>query len=93
MSDATLIHAEVDGFNSNSDQPTIGMGESEKEMQVKMGINVNSVDQKMYAHPNGDTLMIARMDMSNDDIDVKMLTVQLMNPKKLSELGAKAQKP
>ncbi|WP_372724238.1 hypothetical protein [Novipirellula sp.] len=69
------------------------MGDAEKEMQAKMGINMSSVDQKMYTHPNGDTLMIARMDMSNDDIDMKMLTVQLMNPKKMSEFGAKAQKP
>jgi hypothetical protein len=81
------------GFTPDSELPTLGMGEVEKEMQAKMGINMNSVDQKMYTHPSGDTLMIARMDMSNDDIDMKMLTVQLMNPKKMSEFGAKSQKP
>lgn len=81
------------GFTPNDDQPTMDMGEAEKEMQAKMGFNMSSVDPKMYNHPNGDTLMIARMDMSNDDIDMKLLTVQLMNPKKMSEFGAKAQKP
>jgi hypothetical protein len=80
------------GFTRANDQPTLGMGEAEKEMQAKMGLNMSSVDQTMYTHPNGDTLMIARMDMSNDDIDMKMLTVQMMNPKKMSEFGAKAQK-
>ena len=62
-------------------------------MQAKMGINMSSVDQAMYTHLNGDTLMIARMDMSNNDLDMKMLTVQLMNPMKMSEIGAKARKP
>jgi len=81
------------GFTQDNDQPTIWMGEAEKEMQAKMGINMSSVDQAMYTHLNGDTLMIARMDMSNNDIDMKMLTVQLMNPMKMSEIGAKARKP
>lgn len=81
------------GFTPASDQPTVEMGEAEKEMQAKMGINMTSIDQKMYTHPDGDTLIIARMDISNDEIDMKMLTVQLMNPKKMSDFGAKAQKP
>ncbi len=85
--------AKTAGFTPGGDTPTNGMGEAEKEMQAKMGFNMTAVDQKMYTHPNGDTLMIARMDMSNDDIDMKMLTVQLMNPKKMSELGANALKP
>ncbi|WP_236624242.1 hypothetical protein [Rhodopirellula baltica] len=85
--------AKDSGFTLSDDQSTAGMGEAEKEMQAKMGINMSSVDQVMYTHPSGDTLMIVRMDMSNDDIDMKMLTVQLMNPKKMSEFGAKVQKP
>ena len=80
------------GFTQANDHPTLGTGEAEKEMQAKMGINMSSVDQTMYTHPNGDTLMIARMDLSNDDIDMKMLMIQKMNPKKMSEFGAKAQK-
>lgn len=81
------------GFTAASDPPISDMGEAEREMQAKMGINISSFEQKMYTHPNGDTLMIARMDMSNDEIDMKMLTVQLMNPKKMSDLGAKAKNP
>ena len=81
------------GFISNDVQQTIDMGEAEKEVQAKMGINMRSIDQKMYTHPNGDTLMIARMDVSNDDTAMKLLTVQLMNPKKMSTFGAKEQNP
>lgn len=84
--------AKTAGFTPNSDEPTVGMGEAEKDMQARMGINMSSFDQKMYTHPNGDTLVIVRMDMSNADVDMKMLTVQLMNPKKMSEFGAKAHK-
>lgn len=81
------------GFVKADKTPGIGMGEAEKEMQAKMGFNMSSVGQAMYTHPNGDTLVIARMDMSNADIDMKLLTIQLMNPKKMSEFGAKVQRP
>ncbi|EMB17123.1 signal peptide protein [Rhodopirellula europaea 6C] len=81
------------GFTPTEERPSDSMGEAEKEMQAKMGINMNSIDRKMYTHPNGDTLMIARMDMSNDDIDMKMLTVQRMNPKKMADLSAENQNP
>lgn len=39
----------------------------------------------MYTRPNGDTLMIARADMSNNGTDIKLLTVQLL---KIAEFGA-----
>lgn len=85
--------ARAAGFTQDKDQPAFGMGEAEKEMQAKMGVNMSYVDQMIYTHSSGDSLMIARMDMSSEDIDMKMLTVQLMNAKKMSEFGAKAQKP
>ncbi|MEM6691687.1 MAG: hypothetical protein AAF664_19815, partial [Planctomycetota bacterium] len=75
------------GFTATSDESIGKMGKAEKEMQAKMGIKVNSSDQKMYTHSNGDTLMISRMDMSSDEIEMKMLTVHLMNAKKMSDLG------
>lgn len=80
------------GFMEQKDRPAIGAGEAEKEMQSKMGMSMSAGEQKMYVHPNGDTLMIIRMDVANKDIDMKMLMVQLMNPKKMSDFGAKAKK-
>lgn len=81
------------GFATADNTPTLGTGEMEKEMQAKMGFNMSSVGQTMYTHPNGDTLIIARMDMSNADMDMKLLTIQLMNPQKMSEFGAKVHRP
>lgn len=76
------------GFTEETQGPTDGMSVAEKEMQEKMGIDMKSLEQKMWTHPNGDALLVARMDMSSKEMDMKMLTVQIMNPKKMSQFGA-----
>jgi len=58
-----------------------------------MGIDMKSVEQRVFTHPSGDVLTVARMDISNDDVDMKMLTIQLMNPKKMADFGNAMKKP
>lgn len=85
--------AKKSGFSDSTADLTNGMGAAEQEMQKKMGINMKSVEQKMFTHPNGDTLMVSRMDISNEGMDIKMLAIQLMNPKKMADFGKTMTKP
>jgi len=85
--------AKASGFSEAKNEHEMGMGEAEKEMQAKMGIDMSAIEQKMYTHPNGDTLVIVRMDMSNEDIDMKILAINMMNSKKMSDFGQQAMEP
>jgi hypothetical protein len=69
------------------------MGPAESEMVGNMGMDMKSIAQRTWTHPNGDTLSVARMDVTSDKLSMKMLSVHLMNPKKMAELGAAAENP
>lgn len=64
------------GFTEMKNGAATGMGAAQMQ---QTGIKMNSMNQKMYTHPNGDTLTFSAVDMSTDDLDMKMLTIQLMN--------------
>ena len=81
------------GFSESADNMADKAGAEGKEMQEKMGIDIKPIEQKMWTHPNGDTVMVARMDMSSKDVSMKMLTVHMMNPKKMADFGAALNKP
>ena len=85
--------AKKSGFSEATVDLANGMGAAEQEVQKKMGIDMKSVEQKMFTHPSGDTLIVSRMDMSSDDLDMKMLTIQRMNPKKMADFGKTMNKP
>jgi hypothetical protein len=85
--------AKKSGFAEATVDLANGMGAAEQEMQKKMGVDMKSVEQKMFPHPSGDTLIVARMDISNNDLDIKMLTIQLMNPKKMADFGKTTKTP
>jgi hypothetical protein len=75
------------GFSEGAVDAAIGMGPAEQEMQKKMDIDMKSVEQMMFTHPSGETLIVSRMDVSNNDLDMKFLTVQRMNPKQMADFG------
>jgi len=85
--------AKKSGFSDATADLTNGMGAAEQEMQKKMGIDMKSVEQKMFTHPNGDTLMVSRMDISSESMHMKMLTIQLMNPSKMADFAKTMTKP
>jgi hypothetical protein len=85
--------AEKSGFSETTADLADGMGAAEQEMQKKLGINMKSVEQKMFTHPSGDTLNVSKMDISNEGMNMKMLTIQLMNPKKMADFGKTMTKP
>ena len=91
--DIVAPKAKEAGFKEETDETSIGMGPAEKEMQQKMGFDMKSVEQRMFTHPSGDVLTVVRMDISSDDLDVKMLTIQLMNPQKMADFGNTMKKP
>jgi hypothetical protein len=85
--------AKKSGFSEATVGLANDMGAAEQEMQKKLGIDMKSVEQKMFTHPSGDTLMVSRMDISNEGLDMKMLTIQLMNPKKMADFGKSMKQP
>ena len=85
--------AKKSGFSDATADLASGMGAAEQEMQKKMGIDMKSVERKLFTHPNGGTLTVSRMDVSSDDLNMKMLTIQLMNPTKMADFGRTMQKP
>jgi hypothetical protein len=85
--------AKKSGFSEATADLANGMGAAQQEMQKKMGIDMKSVEQKMFTHPSGDTLVVSRMDMSSNDLDMKVLTIQLINPKKMADFGKTITKP
>jgi len=85
--------AKKHGFSKKTDELKNAMGTAELEMQERMGIEMNNLDHRLFAHSNGDTLVVSRMDMSNDNMDMKMLTIQLMNPKDMADFDAVIENP
>ena len=79
--------AKKSGFSEQTADLAAGMGPAELEMQKKIGIDMKSVEQKMFTHPSGDTLIVSRIDLSNEGTDMKRLTLQLMNPKKMANFS------
>ena len=49
----------------------------------------NAAEPAVAALPNGDTLVVSRMDISTPARNMKMLTIQLMNPKKMGDFVKK----
>jgi hypothetical protein len=69
------------------------MGAAEQEMPKQLNIDMQSVEQRVFTHPSGDTLAVMKMHMSNKDLDMKMIIIQLMNPKKMADFGETMKKP
>lgn len=76
------------GFKVVADEGDTRMGEAEQSMQSQMGFEMETKEQRTYLHPNGDTLMLVKTKVSNDELDMTLLNVQLMNAGKMSQMGA-----
>lgn len=84
--------AKTAGFSEVSGDMKNSMETAQQAMQEKMGVDMKSVTYHMFTHPSGETLGVSRMDISNKNMKLSLLTVQLMNPKKMAELGEAAMK-
>jgi hypothetical protein len=76
--------ARKSGFTEESIELGDGMGAAQQEMQQKLGMDMQSVEQKMFTNPKGDTLIVSRMNIANADLVMKLLTIHFMNPSKMS---------
>ena len=63
--------AKKSGFSEEKVDLANSMDAAQQEMQKKVGLDMKSVEQKMFTHPSGDTLMVSRMDVSNEKLDRK----------------------
>ena len=91
--DIVAPKAKEAGFSEETDNAFNGMGPEAKDWQQKMGVGMKLVEHRMFTHPIGDVLTVIRMDISNDDVDMKMLTIQLLSPKKMADFGDMMKKP
>lgn len=64
-------------------------GPAEAEMQEKMGMSMKNIISKSYEHKNGNVISVTRTNITHDEREMKMLTVHLMNPHLMSEMGSK----
>lgn len=85
--------AKKSGFSEMTVDLANGMGAAEQQLQQKLSIDMKLVEQKMFTHPSGDTLTVMKMDMSSNDLDMKLLTIHLMNPTKIADFGETVKKP
>jgi uncharacterized lipoprotein YehR (DUF1307 family) len=60
--------------------------EGHKQMQQMTNMKMKMIGSKTYMHEDGNLISISRMDISSDapkmQMNMQMLTVQMMNPKK-----------
>ena len=82
--------AEASGFAENTADFAHEMGDAERELQEKMGMDMKSIEQTTYAHPDGDLLTVARttIAMPASDEELTLLSIQLMNPRNMPDFGA-----
>lgn len=81
------IKAGYSPVDNDTSQQAIADGQ--KHMQEMANMEIKMIESKMYQHENGNMITIMRMDISSDapkmQMDMSMLTVQMMNPNKMSE--------
>jgi hypothetical protein len=77
------------GFTETNIDLTSGMDAAQKRMSQKLAMAMSSREQKMFTHPNGEMLIVLRMDISTSDRQAKLLTVQYMNPRKMAGFAEK----
>jgi len=61
----------------------------QEHIQEIANMEMDMIGTKMYQHKNGNLISISRMNISSDspkmEMNMKLLTVQMMNPKKMSD--------
>lgn len=66
-----------------------GFQQGMEHMQNVTNMEINLLGQRMYQHQNGNIFSVMRMDitseMENTSTHMQMLTVQMMNPRKMTE--------
>ncbi len=67
--------------------------ENMRAMQQKTGVDMQNMNGRVFTHPEGSTLTVSRVDVSNQGMDLKLLTIQLMNTKKMTEFSKTQQAP
>ena len=67
------------------------------QMRAMPNMEMEVLGNKTYTHEDGTMLLLMRADITqnfnNQQVDMKMLTVQMMNPAKMSEMGDKLSAP
>lgn len=81
------------GFSEKTDSETFGAGPAEEEVQEKMGFDMKSVQKRVFTHPNGDVLTVMMMNISSNDLEMSLLTIQLMNPMWMAANGVQTRVP
>lgn len=74
--------AQSAGFLEESDSDSDD-ADTTNQMMNQMGMQVKSLEQRNFAHPNGDMLVVSKMDIANDDVEMHLLAVHYMNPTKM----------
>jgi len=77
------------GYEGSDKDPMDSLPSEAADMQKKMGMSMQNISGKTYKHKNGNMIIIMRMDVAQEKREMKMLTVQLMNPGLMSEMGSK----
>jgi hypothetical protein len=77
------------GYEGSDKNPMDKLLSEAADEQKKMGMSMQNVSGRNYKHKNGNMIIIMRMDVAHEKREMKMLTVQLLNPGLMSEMGSK----
>lgn len=81
--------AEDAGFETGEENSEVPADADDLESQVMRDAGMESFEQVVFMHPAGHILSVSTMDVSDDDVDMQLLVVQLMNPHQTDVLGKK----